>query len=138
MNVTDWARFVADHVNEGKKKGKLPHYIFSADHTPLPAAGLWSIWIDPDTDERILSCTILTGPPNALLEKIHDRMPVIMPTDRWDAWLDPALTDKDALRALMDVYPADLMSEYPVSTLVNKVQNNTSDLLKPLETPAVG
>ena len=120
---------------ERKAKGKLPHYIFGADRKPLPAAGLWSIWNDPETDERVLSCTILTGTPNGLLEKIHDRMPVIMPPDRWDAWLDPSLDDKETIKALIDVYPAELMAEYPVSTLVNKVQNNTIDLLKPLDMP---
>jgi putative SOS response-associated peptidase YedK len=120
---------------ERRTKGKLPHYIFAAEKKPLPAAGLWSVWNDPDTDERILSCTILTGTPNDLLEKIHDRMPVIMPRDRWDAWLDAANTDKEAVKALMGIYPAELMAEYPVSTLVNTVQNNTVDLITPLETP---
>jgi putative SOS response-associated peptidase YedK len=123
---------------ERRVKGKLPHYIFGADKRPLPVAGLWSIWNDPDADKRILSCTILTGAPNGLLENIHDRMPVIMPRDRWDAWLDPSLDDREAIKALMDVYPAELMAEYPVSTLVNKVQNNTADLLKPLEMPSSG
>jgi len=122
---------------ERRAKGKLPHYIFSADKKPLPAAGLWSIWNDPETDERVLSCTILTGTPNGLLDKIHDRMPVIMPEDNWDAWLDPAHTDKESIKALMGVYPAELMAEYPVSTLVNKVQNNTADLLTPIEVPPV-
>ena len=119
-----------------REKGKLPHYIFSADSKPLPIAGLWSVWNDPDTDERLVTCTILTGPPNALMEEIHDRMPIIMPEDRWDAWLDPDLNDKDVIRALMGQYPAESMKRYAVSTLVNKVQNNTADLLVPLDTPA--
>jgi putative SOS response-associated peptidase YedK len=63
-------------------------------------------------------------------------MPVVMPSDRWDAWLDPG-TDVDTVKSLMSVYPGDLMDEYAVSTLVNKVANNTSDLLRPLDTPAV-
>lgn len=122
---------------ERRAKGKLPHYIFAADKKPLPAAGLWSVWNDPETDERVLSCTILTGTPNGLLDKIHDRMPVMMPRDNWDAWLDPGLTEKESIKALMGVYPAELMDEYPVSTLVNKVQNNTPDLLTPIEVPPV-
>lgn len=121
---------------ERKAKGKLPHYIHSSDGGPLPAAGLWSVWNDPETDERIVSCTILTGTPNNLIDKLHDRMPVIMPPDRWDTWLDRDLTDKDAVKDLMGVYPAELMSEYAVSTLVNKVQNNTPDLLAPLNMPS--
>jgi putative SOS response-associated peptidase YedK len=72
-----------------------------------------------------------------LLAKIHDRMPIIMPSERWDAWLDPSLTDKETIRALMTVYPAGLMDEFAVSTLVNKVQNNSIDLITPLETPIV-
>ena len=120
---------------ERKAKGKLPHYVHSSDGGPLPAAGLWSIWNDPETDERIVSCTILTGTPNSLIDKLHDRMPVIMAPDRWDAWLDPSLNEKDLIKDLMAVYPAELMVEYPVSTLVNKVQNNTVDLITPLEMP---
>lgn len=122
---------------ERKTKGKLPHYIFAADGKPLPVAGLWSSWHDPESEERILTCTILTGSPNPLLESIHDRMPVILSPEHWDTWLDPNYRDKDVLQTLMSVYPAELMTEYPVSTLVNKVANNTPDLLKPLDTPAV-
>jgi putative SOS response-associated peptidase YedK len=94
------------------------------------------VWNDPETDDRIISCTILTGSPNKLIEKLHDRMPVIMPPDRWDAWLDRDLTDQVAIKDLMGVYSAELMSEYAVSTLVNKVQNNTADLLTPLNMPS--
>lgn len=123
---------------ERKAKGKLPHYIFAADHEPLAVAGLWSSWHDPETEERLLTCTILTGSPNPLLEHIHDRMPVVMPRERWDQWLDPAMNDAETAKSLIDVYPGDLMGEYPVSTLVNKVQNNTIDLIRPLDSGAVG
>jgi putative SOS response-associated peptidase YedK len=122
---------------ERKVKGKLPHYIYGVDGKPLPVAGLWSAWTDPDSDERLLTCTILTGSPNPLLERIHDRMPIIMPPQRWDAWLDTSLTDKETVKELMTVYPADLMDEYAVSTLVNKVQNNSIDLITRLDTPIV-
>lgn len=122
---------------ERKTKGKLPHYIYATDGKPLPVAGLWSSWHDPQADERLLTCTILTIAPNPLLAKIHDRMPVILPPDLWDAWLDPSNTDTEILKELIDVYPADLMTEHPVSTLVNKVHNDTPDLIRPLDTPAV-
>ncbi|NHZ70957.1 MAG: hypothetical protein GWP18_04880 [Proteobacteria bacterium] len=121
---------------ERKAKGKLPHYIFARGGGPLSVAGLWSPWHDPDTKERLVTCTILTGSPNDLLSDIHDRMPVIMPSDRWDAWLDPD-TSLEAAKQLVTVYPADLMEEYAVSTLVNKVANDTLDLITPLDTPAV-
>lgn len=122
---------------ERKTKGKLPHYIYATDGKPLPVAGLWSSWKDPETDERLLTCTILTSAPNDLLTPIHDRMPVVLAQDQWASWLDPDNHDTDALQELMVPYPPELMAEHPVSTLVNKVANNTADLVRPLSTPAV-
>ena len=98
---------------ERRNKGKLPHYIFAADKTPLPLAGLWSSWRDPETDDRVLTCTILTGTPNSLVEPLHDRMPIIVPHDDWDRWLDPEYEDVDALQSLMVSYPPEQMAEYP-------------------------
>jgi putative SOS response-associated peptidase YedK len=121
-----------------KDKGKLPHYISSADRAPLALAGLWASWKDPETDERLLTCTIITGPPNALVEPIHDRMPVILPPDRWERWLDPDNEDTDELAHMLSAYPAEGLAEHAVSTLVNSVRNNTADLIRPLETPAAG
>ena len=122
---------------ERRQKGKLPHYIFSADGSPLPLAGLWSSWKDPGTGERLRTCTILTGPPTELVKPLHDRMPVIIPRELWDDWLDPENQDPDAVRAVLaEAVPPDL-AEYAVSTLVNKVQNNVPELIQPLTTGAV-
>lgn len=121
---------------ERKKRGKLPHYIHSSDGTPLALAGLWSSWRDPESDDRLLTCTILTGTPNELVAPIHDRMPIILQEEAWTPWLDPSANDTDELRALLGTFPAGQMTEHPVSTLVNKVQNKSADLITPLETPA--
>lgn len=120
-----------------KEKGKLPHFIHSTDGKPLSVAGLWSSWRDPETDERLLTCTILTGEPNSLVRPIHDRMPVVIPEANWDRWLAPGEIDLDVARSLAAVHPSSAMSLHPVSTLVNNVANNSADLLTPLETPAV-
>jgi len=122
---------------ERKAKGKLPHYIHSADGSPLAAAGLWSSWKDRSTDERVLTCTILTGEPNDVLAPLHDRMPAILPETSWDEWLARDNTDVASLRRLLTVYPSETLVEYPVSTLVNNVRNDSIDLLTPLETGAV-
>ena len=122
---------------ERKTKGKLPHYIYASDGKPLSVAGLWSSWNDPETDERLLTCTILTVEPNDLLRPIHDRMPVILAPEQWGAWLDPSNHDVESLQALMTPFSQELMAEHPVSTLVNKVANNTADLIRALATPAV-
>ncbi|MCB1247364.1 MAG: SOS response-associated peptidase family protein, partial [Acidimicrobiia bacterium] len=118
-------------------KGKLPHYITMKSGAPLAAAGIWSSWRDRDTEQRVLTCAILTGTPNQLLEPIHDRMPCILPEDAWTPWLDRSNDDVDALRSLLTVYPASEMSETPVSTLVNNVRNDAPELIAPLKTPVV-
>lgn len=116
------------------EQGKLPHFIHTSDGSPLALAGLWARWRDPETDERVTTCTILTGAPTAFIRPIHDRMPVVLPESLWDRWLDPEMADVDELtRLLSDVDPT--LSAHPVSTLVNKVANNVPELIAPLETP---
>jgi putative SOS response-associated peptidase YedK len=129
----------ADGFYEWQKrpKGKLPHYIYAADHTPLALAGLWSSWKDPETEERVRTCTILTGDPDDLVRPIHNRMPVALTPDSWDEWLDPEQQDPEELIQLLRDARRPTMAEHPVSTLVNKVANNLPELIVPLETGAV-
>ncbi len=71
------------------------------------------------------------------MRPIHDRMPVILPAEVWDAWLDPNVRSGAELQAaLAAADPA--LAAHPVSTLVNKVANNVPELIAPLATPAAG
>lgn len=119
-----------------RPKGKLPHYIYGVA-APLAFAGLWASWRDPETDERVLSCSILTGSPNELVEPVHSRMPVVLRGEVWDSWLDRSLTDPEEVSALVQTAGSDTMAMHPVSTLVNKVANNVPELIDPLTTGAV-
>jgi putative SOS response-associated peptidase YedK len=114
------------------EKGKLPHFIHGED--PLALAGLWASWRDPETQERVTTCTIITGEPTDFVRPIHDRMPVILPADTWDTWLDPTIDSADDLQAVLAA-AAPVLTAHPVSTLVNKVANNLPELIEPLETP---
>jgi putative SOS response-associated peptidase YedK len=116
------------------ERGKLPHYITSQDGHPLALAGLWSSWRDPESDERVATCTILTGAPTEFMRPIHDRMPVILPAPTWDRWLDPTLHETDELHRVLAAADPHLRA-HPVSTLVNKVSNNVPELIHPLDTP---
>ncbi len=118
-------------------KGKLPHYIYRADQRPLALAGLWASWKEPESGERVRTCTIITGRPNSKVAELHDRMPVILPEQAWADWLDRDIQDRDHLSSLLTVYPAELLGEHAVATLVNKVSNNFPECIEPLETPAV-
>ena len=113
-------------------KGKKPHYIFGADAAPLAFAGLWASWRDRDSDERLVSCTIITTRPNELLQPIHDRMPVVLPAEQWGRWLDRSFGDTAALQSMLHPLSSEAFGEYPVSTLVNSVKNNFAECLAPL------
>ena len=122
---------------EPKDRGKLPHYFYATDRSPLALAGLWSSWNDPESGEKVRTCTIVTGEPSDVVSPIHDRMPVILAESAWDPWLDPDNRDKEAINDLVARLPVPDLSEHAVSTLVNRVANDVPDLITPLESGAV-
>ncbi len=112
-------------------RGKQPYFVHLASGAPFTFAGLWSRWKPPDAEE-IRTCTIITCAPNALVGKIHDRMPVILDKEAREAWLDPQRRDQQALAGLLRPYAERAMEAYPVSKLVNAPQNDSDACLKPL------
>jgi putative SOS response-associated peptidase YedK len=106
-----------------------PFAIRRHDGNPMALAGVWAIWRDPDTGERVYTCSILTTVPNDLLSRIHDRMPVIIDPADWDLWLseDAARTD---LHRLLFPAPAEVLDAFPVSPAVNNVRNEGAELLE--------
>src|SRR5690606_34944666 len=86
----------------GQKK-KQPWFIHATDGKPLAFAGLWEVWRGPDRDrdEVVHSCTIVTGAANERMAAIHDRMPIILPREAWDTWLDPEQHDLQLLGKLL-------------------------------------
>ena len=123
---------------DGQKK-KQPMYMHRVDGEPFAFAGLWEVWRDKqhlDDDGNPLelwSCTIITGEPNDKVAEVHDRMPVMLPPDRWDAWLDRDNHDVDALQQFLVPAPAELIALRPVSTDVNNVRNNGPHLIEEAE-----
>lgn len=111
---------------------KQPMYVQLKSGEPFGFAGLWEIWHSPHGDE-IYSCTIVTTKPNDLMKPIHDRMPVILPGESIDAWLDPGEVEAGSLDHLLKPYPADRMTAYPVSTLVNSPANDLPQCIEPAD-----
>jgi putative SOS response-associated peptidase YedK len=121
-------------IGTGKKPKKQPMFIRRLDGEPLAFAGIWSLWRGPDRDQEPLrSLTIVTTAPNELMGAIHDRMPVILPEERWAPWLDRTNDDLGALQAMLVPLPDGLLTATPVATLVNNVRNNGPELLHPAE-----
>jgi putative SOS response-associated peptidase YedK len=116
------------------KKIKQPWFFRRRDGEPLAFAGVWEIWHDPAQGEdapRIRTCSIITTQANALVAPVHHRMPVLLPESAWAEWLNRANHDVEALHRLLVPAPVDELEAWPVTTLVNKPENNGSELLDP-------
>ncbi len=123
---------VADGFYEWRKTGdgKQPYFIHRQDDRPFAFAGLWESWQGPE-DEPLQSCTILTTQPTRLLKPIHDRMPVILPAEHYEPWLDPAGRAQD-LAALLEPCESEPLEAYPVSPLVNSPRNDSPQCVERL------
>lgn len=114
------------------EKRKQP-WAFRVRAVPLFAvAGLWERWEKGPTGEPLETFALLTCAPNALLEPIHTRMPVIVPPALYDLWLDPAVTRAEALAPVLQPFPAEAMEGVRVSTRVNAPTHDDPTLLEPL------
>ena len=128
----------ADRFYEWQKEGKFRKpFCFEMVNKDLFAfAGLWDAWKNPQ-GKIVESCVILTGAPNSLVEKIHDRMPVIITPENYDQWMHPEIKF-EGVKHLLKPYESSHMREYPVSAEINNAVNKKDDLDTPIaiETPA--
>ncbi len=120
----------ADGFYEWQAAGprKQPFYVRARSGAPLAFAGLWETWIGPNGEE-IETAAIVTTKANRTLAPIHDRMPVIVPPEAFDLWLDGATVDAKTAEALIRPAPDDLLEAYPVSAAVNRTANDNPKLL---------
>lgn len=118
----------------GGKPRKQPFFIRPKDGTVLAMAGLHEFWKDAEIDSWLVSFTIITTSAEDSVGHIHDRMPLFVEPDGWDAWLDPAPRPTEELLELLTPAAPGLLDAYAVSTAVNNVRNNGPELVAPLAT----
>jgi putative SOS response-associated peptidase YedK len=118
----------------GKYPPKQPFYISAEDESKsLSIAGIWSTW-KSESGVQIQSAAIITREAVDELATIHSRMPVFMPEDRWDIWLDSKNREIETLIPLMDIpNPAAGLVTRPVASKVNLVANNGAELIQAIE-----
>ncbi|MFI1969304.1 SOS response-associated peptidase [Streptomyces cinnamoneus] len=137
-----------------KRTRKQPYFVTAADSSVMAMAGVYEFWRDPALPPDHprawwATCSVITtaaepgpfagtdgageGGPGSLAE-IHPRMPLVLPPERWAAWLDPR-TDPGELRSLLAPPPAGLVRAHPVTTAVSDVRNNGPELLEELAAP---
>jgi putative SOS response-associated peptidase YedK len=108
---------------------KQPYFIHKISGEPFAFAGLWETWTGPNGEE-LETAAIVTTAANKTLAPIHDRMPVIVPPDAFDLWLDSANVDPMTASALIHPAPENWLEAYPISTDVNRVANDNPKLLE--------
>ncbi|QAY65539.1 SOS response-associated peptidase [Paenibacillus protaetiae] len=111
--------------------GKQPMRIVMRNRTLFSMAGLYESWIAPD-GSKVSTCTIVTTQPNELKASIHNRMPVILPPEAEQIWLDRSITSTAELQKLLQPYPPEEMEAYAVSAAVGSVRNDSPELILPI------
>jgi len=113
---------------------KQPYRIEMADEGLMAFAGLTEQWTSPD-GEKINSCTIVTTEACAALTGIHHRMPVILDSDLFEAWLTG---DTSTATSIMKPYAGDrVFRTFPVSKRVNNVRNDDATVLQPVDSSSI-
>ncbi len=130
----EWQRSPTERDAKGRPR-KQPFFMRPVSGEPIAFAGIYEFWRDrsahPDDESAWLtSFSIITTEAEPGLVAVHDRMPLVLPPDRWEAWLNPQLAEEDAVRALLAAPHPGRFAAVPVSTRVNSVANNGPELLE--------
>jgi putative SOS response-associated peptidase YedK len=91
----------------------------------------WENWCDPVTGEWERTFAVITVPSNELVGQIHNRMPAILEPESYERWLGLEPDPHDLLIS----YPADAMTMWPISTRVNKPENDDPSILDRVAEP---
>jgi putative SOS response-associated peptidase YedK len=125
----------ADGFYEWKREGenKRPYFVRRRDGAPMAFAGLSENWMGPNGEE-VETAAIVTTTASRSIAHIHDRMPVIVPPEAFDFWLDPKV-DAQTAAAVLQPAPDASIEAYEVSSAVNRTANDSAMLIEPLREP---
>jgi len=122
-----WAAF-----NDAGRTRAFIFRIMMKTGEPFAFAGLWDEWRSPQ-GEVTRSASMLTTVGNQMILGLnpHYRMPVILKRSDHALWLDPLPKTPQELAPLLTPYPAEHMTMYPVTDLVNSAANDHSAVIEP-------
>ncbi|MCZ7435593.1 SOS response-associated peptidase [Micromonospora sp. WMMC241] len=106
--------------------GRQPYFMTPRDGSVLAFAGIWSVW--ESTGSSRLTFSVLTTAALGELAEVHDRMPLLLPRERWASWLGPT-DDPAALLVPPDTGQLAGLEIRPVSTAVGDVRNDGPELI---------
>jgi putative SOS response-associated peptidase YedK len=105
-------------------RGKVPYLFTVEDNDIFAFAGLYDTWRTPNGN-LLYTYTIITTSANDLVSSVHERMPVILPRDQEQHWIDPSIEDQFFLQSLLDPYPADLMEMTRIEGKLEQMRPNS-------------
>ena len=138
---------------------KTPFYIHLTSKSPMSFAGLWETWYQKDSKsgapgepqlktgsvrpgqekpgaddsshpEPLHTFTIITTEANEKLSELHDRMPVIIPPEKRELWLNRE-ADLGQVQELLVPLKSSEIEFYEVSRIVNSPKNNVPACIEP-------
>jgi putative SOS response-associated peptidase YedK len=138
----------ADGFYEWKRDGgqKIPMRFVLPGGDTFYFAGIWDEFAKParganegdlfarpviEEAPAIEGFLILTTSANDVVLPVHNRMPVIVRPEFYDAWLDP-VTSEDSLGGVLAHPRNDELTAYRVSSVVNNARNETADCVAPV------
>ncbi len=128
----------ADGYFEWKKIGKKkqPYYMTTQENGGgFCMAGLWESWTDNSTNQNVETCTVLTTDACPSLVSVHDRMPVVLPNQEFEFWLDPDFNDGDRIHAICQPTRDDFFEVQTVNPIVNNARNDSPECVEIIDAP---
>lgn len=99
---------------------RTPFCFSVRDGSAFALAGIWETW--RTKSETVESCSILTTAASEILEDIHDRMPVILPPESYELWLNPPCQQREQISQTLQAIHVPQMIRRQVSTRVNSIR----------------
>eukprot|EP00732_Lithocolla_globosa_P004347 Lithocolla_globosa_v1_NODE_3975_length_1539_cov_6.208895.p1 type:complete len:365 gc:universal NODE_3975_length_1539_cov_6.208895:1249-155(-) len=120
---------------EGKHATKQAYFMQNPEKEQmLYMAGVYDVWKNPETEEKIFSYAIVTIDAADNVSFIHDRMPVVLDTpEKVKLWLECENDDHsfEMAKKVLQSYPS--LKFTPVSDFVNKIKNDSEKCVKPID-----
>lgn len=115
----------ADGWYEWEKPSRQAWLFRRPDRGLFAFAGLWETWRGPEGP--VGTFTIVTTDANSTCRFAHERMPAVLPTVAWDAWLDPE-ADPEVLLRLLGPVAEDAFVARRVGPRVGNVRNDDPEV----------
>ncbi|MFA9445881.1 SOS response-associated peptidase [Egicoccus sp. AB-alg6-2] len=111
---------------------KQPFHLADPDGEPLAFAGIWTVWRDPQVDdaEPLFSTAIVTTAASGEMERLHERMPVMLPRNLWRDWLTATEDEAPHLLEAVTALGPPRLTATPIVDRVNNVRNEGPELLE--------